>query len=242
MAFNLTLISKDVNPLIISGLAKNSFVDYPGLISTVLFVPGCNYNCFYCHNRSLLSGPHQIITLDYIRSFLKSRKGLVDAVVVSGGEPALQDGLIPLLKEIKALGFKLKLDTNGSLPDVVSAVLKEKVCDYFAVDYKAPKDRYPHICGPNSSGEAVLETISVLLEAKVDFEVRTTVFPGLAEDDLAQMAKELPVLPRYVLNRYRKPELYLPGDFERINQTPYTQNQIRSIAENLRKYQPNIVA
>jgi pyruvate formate lyase activating enzyme len=226
----------------ISGLVKSSFVDYPGLISSVLFVPGCNYNCFYCHNRSLLSGPYEIIRPDYIRNFLNSRKGLIDAVVVTGGEPTLQKDLIPFLKEIKSLGFKLKLDTNGSSPQVILSLLEQNLCDYFAVDYKAPKEQYPEISGTNSSGETVLQTISILLEHKADFEVRTTVFPQLNQDDLVKMANELPVSPRYVLNHYKKPELYLPCDHERINETSLTKKQIQAIVERLKKFQPNIIS
>ncbi|HHV51560.1 MAG TPA: anaerobic ribonucleoside-triphosphate reductase activating protein [Clostridiales bacterium] len=226
--------------MIISGIVKSSFVDYPGLISAVLFAPGCNYNCFYCHNRQLLSGPQEEISLDYIYKFLDSRRGLIDAVVITGGEPTLQKDLIPFLHKIKSLGFKLKLDTNGSKPNVVENILKENIVDYFAVDYKAPKSRYPSVAGCSITAEPVLKTINLLLESDTDFEARTTLFPGLSGEDIFQMAKEMPVLPRYVLNRYRKPENYLPGDLEKINSIPLSQSEISAIVKKIREYQPNI--
>lgn len=224
----------------VAGMVKSSFVDYPGLISCVLFVPCCNYNCFYCHNRALLDGTYEKVDPESIKKFLNSRKGILDAVVITGGEPTLQPDLIPFLKEIKRMGFRLKLDTNGSSPDTVSRVLREELCDYYAVDYKAPASAYPEIAGKNANGWAVLETIRLLMKSGADFEVRTTVFPQLNEDDLILMARELPPVPRYVLNRYRKPEKYLGCDEERVNQPPYPQSRIEAFADLIRRYQPNI--
>ena len=225
--------------MIISGMVKSSLVDYPGLVSCVLFVPGCNYNCFYCHNRSLIDGTHETLNQNEIDAFLKKRVGKLDGVVVSGGEPTLQPDLITYIKSLKELGYKVKLDTNGSDPEIVEHLLKENLVDYFAIDYKAPAARYKETCD-NDDAEAVLKTINLLLDAKADFEVRTTVFPQLSQDDLICMAKELPIVPLYVLNRYRKPDEYLPCDKERIEQRPYTQAEIEGFTKVLKSIQPNI--
>ena len=131
----------------ISGIVKSSLIDFPGLISCILFVPGCNYDCFYCHNRSLIDGSHILLTPQYVTDFLQKRAGLLDGVVISGGEPTLQSDLISFMKMIRSLGYQIKLDTNGSCPDVVKEILKLKLCDYIAVDYKAPSVHYPMICG-----------------------------------------------------------------------------------------------
>ncbi|XOQ43802.1 MAG: 7-carboxy-7-deazaguanine synthase [Clostridium sp.] len=227
--------------MIIAGIQKSSLVDYPGLVSCVLFTPGCNYDCFYCHNRFLLSGPHEILNLNSIYAFLKKRVGLLDAVVVTGGEPTLQPDLIETLKSLHEMGYQVKLDTNGSNPKVVSNVLESGVCSYFAVDYKAPASRYKEICGPDADAEKVQKTVNLLLQSGVPFEIRTTVIPQLTDIDLLQMARELPVVPRWTLNRYRKPELYKPCDEERVHVLPWTQKQIYAFAEKMSALQPGMI-
>lgn len=224
----------------IAGLVKSSFVDYPGLPACVLFTPGCNFDCFYCHNRQLLGNEAPNLSLDEVRAFLQKRAHQLDGVVVTGGEPTLQPDLIPFLREVKAMGYRVKLDTNGSSPEVVKQTLEQNVCDYYAVDNKAPQGKYPEICGSNADAERVLRTIELLLEAKADFEVRVTMFPQLSREDLLQMARELPVVPRLVLNRYRKPDSYRPGDEARVTATPYTQAEIAALAEAIREAQPGV--
>mgnify|MGYP001061748736 CR=1 FL=1 len=227
--------------MLISGLAKSSLIDYPGLISCVLFVPGCNYNCFYCHNRSLIDGTHDVIETGVVEDFLKKRLGLLDGVVITGGEPTMQSDLIPYMEMIKNLGYKIKLDTNGSSPQIIEQILKTGLCDLFAVDYKAPSAKYKEICGNNANAETVLNTIKILLEARIDFEVRTTVIPQLTESDLKCMANELPIIPRYVLNRYRPPVKFLPCDKDKIEKKPYTQSQIIEFVNTIRSIQPNTI-
>jgi len=226
----------------VSGMVKSSLIDFPGLVSCVLFVPGCNYDCFFCHNRMLVDGPYEVLSADYIKGFLEKRAGMLDGVVISGGEPTLQPDLKRFAQMVKGLGYKTKLDTNGSRPEVVKELLEEKLFDYYAVDYKAPSAKYPEVCGEAAEAGKVLETIRLLLESGVDFEVRTTVFPQLGEEDLVTMAQELPLLPRYVLNRYRKPERFKSRDRLKVEETPYTQAQIDALAETVRKYQPNVRA
>jgi pyruvate formate lyase activating enzyme len=226
----------------VSGMVKSSFVDYPGLVACVLFVPGCNYNCFYCHNRNLLDGTHEIVLPGCVEDFLKRRAVMLDGVVISGGEPTLQPDLIFFMESVKSLGYKIKLDTNGSSPEVVREILHAGLCDYFAVDYKAPYSRYREICGPAADAEKVLETIRALYESSARFEVRTTVIPQLNEQDLIRMAKELPLLPKYVLNKYRLPQKYLPCHRDLVNQPPYTQAQVEAFAGSVRPFQPNITA
>ena len=224
----------------ISGMIKSSLIDYPGLISCVLFVPGCNYNCFYCHNRSLIDGSHILLTPQYVTDFLQRRTGLLDGVVISGGEPTLQSDLIPFMQSVKGYGYKVKLDTNGSRPEVVDDILSLGLCDYFAVDYKAPAEHYPNICGYGTDAGKVIRTVQLLSESNVPYEVRTTVIPQLGSKELITMAKELPAVPRYVLNRYRVPEKYLPHDEERIMKKPHSPEEIQSLADSVTAWQPNI--
>ncbi|SMC76284.1 anaerobic ribonucleoside-triphosphate reductase activating protein [Papillibacter cinnamivorans] len=225
----------------IAGIVKTTMVDFPGSTACILFVRGCNYNCFYCHNRAILSPSAPLLEDREIGAFLTSRAGLLEGVVISGGEPTLQPDLLPFLRKLKAMGYRVKLDTNGSSPGIVESLLKEAVCDYFAVDYKAPKGRYPEICGSGGAAEPVLRTVKLLLEDGVSFEVRTTVAPQLSEEDLLGMARELPPLPKYILNRYRPPEQYLPEDEDRVSARPYTRAELEALAAKIRAFQPNVI-
>jgi pyruvate formate lyase activating enzyme len=228
--------------MIISGLIRGSLIDYPGVPSCVLFVPGCNYDCYYCHNRSILGDEYEVIDPELVQKFLEKRAGFLDGAVVTGGEPTLCSDLIPFIRMLKKLRYKVKLDTNGSRPEVIAGLLDEKLVDYYAVDYKAPASRYKEICGDGADAAAVLETIGLLKEKNARFEVRTTVVPELTEDDLLLMAQELPVLPKYSLNRYRLPEEFLPQDKQRVEKTPYTPDEIKAFAGKIKKFQPNVKA
>ena len=225
----------------ISGMIKSSLIDYPGLISCVVFVPGCNYSCFYCHNRSLIDGTHILLTPQYVMDFLEKRAGLLDGVVVSGGEPTLQVNLLRFLDRLKGLGYQVKVDTNGSRPEIIREIIQENLCDYFAVDYKAPAAQYSQICGSGADAQKVIETICLLENSGIPFETRTTVIPQFGQAELLTMAKELPVVPRYVLNRYKVPEKYLPADEERIRIKPHSSEGIESLASFIMNFQPNTI-
>ncbi len=224
----------------ISGMIKSSLIDFPGFISCVLFVPGCNYACFYCHNRSLIDGTHILLTPGYVMDFLHKRVKLLDGVVVSGGEPTLQADLIPFLHMLKNLGYQVKLDTNGSRPQVISEILRQNLCNYFAVDYKAPAAYYPQVCGEGIDAQKVIESIELLTKNTIPFEVRTTVIPQLGSEELIAMAKELPTVPRYVFNKYKVPDKYLSKDEHRIRLKPYSMEEIQSLADCVISYQPHI--
>ncbi len=224
-----------------AGLVKSSLVDFPGLVSCVLFLPHCNLDCFYCHNRFLLEDTPPAINPLEVEAFLSKRAGLLDGVVITGGEPLLHPDLEGYIRWVKSFGYKVKLDTNGTFPEQLKIIVDKQLCDYYAVDYKAPKARYPEICGGGANGDAVLESILLLRNSGASFEVRTTVIPQLSLADLERMAKELPLLPRYVLNRYRPPERYPEAARERVMQRPYTQAEIGAFVQALKHLQPYTV-
>jgi pyruvate formate lyase activating enzyme len=223
------------------GIVRSSLIDYPGKISAVLFVHGCNYDCYYCHNRPLLEDWLEPIDTDELRSFLVSRGGLLDGIVISGGEPTLDPALPMFLRELHSLGFSVKLDTNGSSPDVIRRLIDERLVDYVAVDYKAPQSKYASIAGSGVNPQAVLETIRLLCASDTEYEVRTTVCPELTLSDLKQMTEELPLLKRYVLNPYRKPKRFKPEDADRIETPMHSDRDIASFANELSVEQPGIV-
>ena len=161
----------------ISGLQKMTLLDYPGKVACTVFLQGCNFRCPFCHNSDLLGkDAPQTISVEELMTFLKKRVGLLDAVCITGGEPTLQKDLPELIRQIKALGYLVKLDTNGSRPAVLKQLAEEKLIDYVAMDIKNSPSRYGQTVGlSNMDLKALEESIRYLLEHHVDYEFRTTV-------------------------------------------------------------------
>lgn len=170
--------------MFISGLQKMTLLDYPGKIACTVFLQGCNFHCPFCHNSDLLGRSERpFMEKDEFLSFLKGRVGLLDAVCVSGGEPTLQPDLPELLREIKALGYKVKLDTNGNRPEILRQLVEETLVDYVAMDIKNSPARYGETVGISGfSMEKVEESIRYLLSGQVDYEFRTTVVAQLHDE------------------------------------------------------------
>ncbi|MEA4890916.1 MAG: anaerobic ribonucleoside-triphosphate reductase activating protein [Clostridiaceae bacterium] len=225
----------------IAGLVRTSTVDFPGMIAAVVFTPGCNLDCFYCHNRQLLSADVPLMDNEEVIAYLKKRRGLIDGVVVSGGEPLLQQDLAVFLRQLKAWDYQIKLDTNGTCPDRLNALLKENLIDYVAVDYKAPWHRYPEIChcAAKTAGQ-VHRTLDLLLQTDLSWEARTTVPAQLTEADLLDMASALPPLPAYYLQICRKPAVFKPEDRFRLDAAGYTTGALLRLAEVIRSRQPHV--
>lgn len=191
----------------IAGIEKCSFVDYPGHLAAVMFTSGCNWNCFYCHNRSIIGeeNPAPVLNAAGALAWLKTRRGFLDAVVVTGGEPTLQPDLIDFLRMLRSTGLLIKLDTNGTHPDVLAAILEEGLVDYVAMDLKAPAEKYESFCGAAVNQRALDRSISLIMESGVDYEFRTTVAPQLTEDDVLAIARRICGARRYVLQQYQRP-------------------------------------
>jgi len=217
----------------IAGIQKNSLIDFPGLPACVIFTAGCNMDCFYCHNRRLIAGDPELIDTEYVLSFLKKRRGLLEGVVISGGEPTLQPDLADFMEKVKALGFRLKLDTNGGRPDILEKVLP--LTDYAAMDIKAEDGLYGSVCGGNAGD--VRRSLDILLKSGISFEARTTLYPGMTEDDLTALLASYPRLPGWRLNIFRMPEVFRERDRERLSEKALTGADIRRLIPRLKKYQ-----
>lgn len=164
----------------ISGLQKMTLLDYPGKIACTVFLGGCNFRCPFCHNGELLDGAMtSVMEEEEFLAFLSKRMGLLDAVCVSGGEPTLQPGLADLLEEIKKMGYLVKLDTNGSRPEILKDLVNRGLLDYVAMDIKNAPHRYGQTAGVTVQMEQIEESIRFLLEDRVDYELRTTVVEQL---------------------------------------------------------------
>lgn len=167
----------------IGGLQKLTLLDFPGKTACTVFLPGCNFRCPFCHNSSLLCDGARLDEEEFFR-FLSARRGLLDGVAISGGEPLLSEGLEAFLKRIKSMGFLVKLDTNGSFPARLRSLLDAELVDYVAMDIKNAPARYAATCGAEGMLPAVEESVALLKENRVPCEFRTTVVAELhtAED------------------------------------------------------------
>lgn len=163
--------------MIIDGFQKVSLLDYPGLISCIIFTRGCNYNCSYCQNSLLINYNNSsgLVLEEEIITYLKKRKGIIEGIVISGGEPTLQKGLIDFIKKIKELDVKVKLDTNGSNPRLLQYLIEEKLIDYVAMDIKNDLDNYYKITCCHVNTNLIKESIDILKQNKIDYEFRTTI-------------------------------------------------------------------
>ncbi|MFW8601849.1 anaerobic ribonucleoside-triphosphate reductase activating protein [Desulfobacterota bacterium M19] len=186
--------------MIIGGLQRCSFSDYPGRTAAVVFTQGCNFRCPFCHNGSLLTvtGVARYEEGELF-NFLKLRRGRLGGVVVSGGEPTEHKDLPQFIARLKALGFEVKLDTNGSHPEMVKLLMKEGLVDYFAMDIKAPLNKYDSLCGTRVDTEAIRQSISLIAAGGVAHHFRTTfVKPLLTESDLAELRALVPLDSKHI--------------------------------------------
>ena len=193
--------------MVISGLQKLTLLDYPGHTACTVFTPGCNWRCPFCHNAALVLDPRTqpILPEEEFFSFLRKRRGLLDGVAVTGGEPTLQKDLPDFLRRVKDEGFGVKLDTNGTHPAMLRAILDEGLADYVAMDIKAGRDNYPAVTGTLRPGlEAVEESAALLMEGRVDFEFRTTVVRELhTKEDFLDIAQWLRGEEKYFLQGFK---------------------------------------
>lgn len=164
----------------IGGLQKVSMIDYPGRLSAVVFLSGCNFHCPYCHNPELArSDSDQSVPERDVLAYLRARRGLLDGVVLTGGEPTLQKGLPDLCRAVHALGYTVKLDTNGSVPEVLQTLIRENLIDYVAMDVKTDPDHYaPSLCRQNPAA-AIKASIQLIMASGLPYEFRTTCFRPL---------------------------------------------------------------
>jgi len=167
----------------IAGLQKLTLLDFPGKVACTVFLAGCNYRCPFCHNAELFTGkPEELLTEEAFFAFLEGRKGLLEGVCVSGGEPTLTPHLEAFLQKIKALGFAVKLDTNGSRPAVLKKLAQQGLLDYVAMDVKSCHEGYAAATGTDPDLEAVEESLRFLIDGQLPYELRTTLVSQLHDE------------------------------------------------------------
>ena len=217
----------------IGGFQKVSLIDYPGRISAVVFTQGCNFRCPFCHNPELVD-PERFanrIPEPEILAFLEKRKGRLDAVVITGGEPTLQSELIPFTIHLRAMGYLIKLDTNGALPDVLEDLLGRKLLDYVAMDIKAPLERYGEVTKTKTDGERIRRSISLIMGSGIDYEFRTTAVRSLlGPQELEAIGRLIPGAKRFVLQKF-VPTKTLDRNY--LGEASYSDGELKAIVDKL---------
>lgn len=223
--------------MLISGLQKLTLLDYPGKLAATVFFSGCNFRCPFCHNASLVINPTEgEITEDELLAFLDSRRGRLEAVCISGGEPTLRRELPSLIYSIKQKGFLVKLDTNGYRPDVLKSLVSDGLIDYVAMDIKNSKESYLKTVGLQEFDIApICESVDFILNGNLDYEFRTTVVKELhSSQDMVSIGRWISGAKNYFLQSFKD-----SGDIIKSGFSPYGDWEMRALLTSILPYVPN---
>ena len=219
----------------LAGLQKTTFIDYPEKIACIVFTQGCNFRCGYCHNPELFENKEPVLSVPAFFEFLNKRKGKLDGVVITGGEPTLHGkDLIEFIKEVKSLGFLVKLDTNGTHPDVLQELLNENLLDYIAMDIKAPLAKYKTITRTDIDTKIVKKSIDMIMNSGVDYEFRTTIVKSqLSVEDLRQIGELIQGAKRYYMQKFLATKIL---DETLMSEESYTDEEFKNLRTILEEY------
>tara|TARA_Y100000034_G_scaffold44576_1_gene54747 strand:+ start:39119 stop:39859 length:741 start_codon:yes stop_codon:yes gene_type:complete len=243
----------------IKGFQPTSLIDYPGKICSVIFIYGCNFRCGYCHNKELVlkyvhdtnnkqnNNNHKLSTIpqQQILNHLEKRKHLVDAVTITGGEPTLYKELIELIQKIKQLGYLVKLDTNGSNPELLKELIDKNLVDYIAMDVKAPFSKYKDIVNVDIDINKIIKSIALIKNSNIDHEFRTTIVPSLlSKQDVVDIAKSLSSgektnNTKLILQQFTKQTELLNKNFN--NQPTYSDEELEDIRKECEKFVKTVI-
>ncbi len=223
----------------IAGLQKLTLLDFPGKVACTVFTEGCNFRCPFCHNASLVThtGETEGYSVEYILDFLKKRQGIIEGVCISGGEPTLMPGLEEFIRSVKDLGFAVKLDTNGTRPEILRHLVNEGLIDYVAMDIKNSREKYALTSGldENFDISKIEESASYLMSGAVDFEFRTTVVDPLHDtDDFQHIGEWLSGDERFFLQKFID-----SGDVIGRGLEAYSDEKMHEFLNTLKSFVPN---
>lgn len=224
--------------MIIDGFNKLTLLDYPGLTACIIFTRGCNFNCNFCQNSSLIkiNKKQGLISEQEVLSYLTKRKSVLDGIVISGGEPTIQKGLIEFIKKVKKIGLKVKLDTNGYNPEVLQYLIDNRLVDYIAMDIKHIFANYAKIIKKNIGVDKIKQSIELLKKSQIDHEFRTTIIKEYHHlDDLINIIAFIGKKEKYYLQNFVDSE-----DVNCRGLHGFTDEELISLENTLRKYSKNI--
>ncbi|MDD5162931.1 MAG: anaerobic ribonucleoside-triphosphate reductase activating protein [Candidatus ainarchaeum sp.] len=223
-------------PLVFKGLQKTTLIDFPGQIACTFFLPKCNFKCGFCYNPNLVFDEETgtRISEKEALAFLDERKNFLDGVCISGGEPTLHPGLPEFCAKIKEKGLLVKLDTNGSNPEMLKSLIEKNLVDFVAMDIKASKEKYSLVCGAKIDLEKISESIGLIRKSGIDYEFRATVVPLLEEKDLLEIGEWLKGSKKFVLQQFHNEMPLLGKNLQKLS--PYSPEQLKKFAEKLKPF------
>jgi pyruvate formate lyase activating enzyme len=225
--------------MIIGGLQKLTLIDYPGHIAATVFTVGCNFRCPFCHNPELVMSNvkcqmSNVLEDDFFK-LLSERRGKLEGICITGGEPTLQSDLVDFIQKIKELGFKVKLDTNGARPDVLRLLYAQKLLDYVAMDIKSSLENYARTANTKIDLERIKLSVDLIRNSGIDYEFRTTVVPGLHKnDDFEKIGKWLTGAKKYVLQAFEDKGKILDASLKK--KTKGKRMDLDKITKKMEKY------
>ena len=226
----------------IAGFNRTSLLDWDGYVTAVIFLPSCNLRCPFCHNRELVLTPeaYEEVPLDFVEDFIRDNREFLDGVVITGGEPTIHHDLPELIKRMKALGMKVKLDTNGTNPEMLKDLIDAGLLDFVAMDLKAPMDEsYDDLAGTKVDLEKIKRSINIIMGSGIDYEFRTTMVPVLLKpEDYERMAAYIGTARKFVLQHF-SPRNTIDPNLSVIK--PLDDAKVRAIAERCKPYVRRLV-
>jgi pyruvate formate lyase activating enzyme len=225
----------------IGALQKVSLIDYPGEICAIVFTQGCNFRCPYCHNPELVNPEMygECLLEEEIFSFLAKRKGKIDAVSITGGEPTIQNDLIDFVKRVRKTGYSIKIDTNGSQPEVIEKLISMKLLDYIAMDIKSPAGKFKSITKSDISYHKITQTIELIMKSGIPYEFRTTVLKRLLdENDIVNIAHSIRTARLYILQQFVPSKVLDRG---LMHYESYSREELESLRKKITKSVSNIL-
>lgn len=221
----------------LGGLQKVTLIDYPGEVAATIFTNGCNFFCPYCHNSQLVEENEYDITVADVFDYLIKRKSKLSGVCITGGEPTIQNNLVSFIEKIKDLGYKVKLDTNGSNYEMLKELIDKELIDYVAMDIKTNIEKYPSMA-PKNIISNIKESIILIQSSNIEYEFRTTVVPGLHDKNIMKdISKLLEGSKKYYIQNF-KPGNSLDKEFD--NKRTFTGNELQEFKSILDKYIDNV--
>ena len=223
--------------MIIKGLQKTTLLDFPGKVACTVFTAGCNFKCPFCHNASLVISPDTSDTIseEEIFAFLKKRRGILDGVCITGGEPLLQRDIEDFIKKIRELGLAVKLDTNGAYPERLRSIIDNGLVDYVAMDIKNSKEKYALTAGADVDIEKISESVRILMESDVEYEFRTTVARELhSPEDIQSIGEWIAGADRYFLQSFTD-----SGEIIGDGYSAYSPQDMGALLETVKQYIPS---
>ena len=219
----------------IGGIQKTSLLDYPDIISAIIWTVGCNFRCPFCYNKDIVFGNVQLISENEVISFLEKRKGMLEGLVITGGEPLMHKDISDFCEKVKKMSYLIKIDTNGMYPEKLKDLIYKKLVDYVAMDIKAPKKKYEKLTNVKVSIKKIEESIKILKNSNIDYEFRTTFVPELlTKDDILEIAKWLKGSKRFYMQQFKQISPLISAKFQDVS--PYSKEVLIDTFEGIRSY------